>query len=100
MKYFRKENRYCANQYVTRMRESFGEMIAKDCIDNNENDFCFHEHNKIIVKICVKFYHDCWRERYNETHDSEMQKVEVQNEIIKFKEEAINGNIKEFNRHS
>ena len=75
-------------------------MIVKDWIGNNENEFCFYKHSKIIVKMCMKFYHNCLKERHNAMHNPEMQKVVIQNKIIKHEEEVINGKIKEFDMHA
>ena len=53
-KYVHKGNSYCTNQHVIGTLELFREMIVKYRKDNNENEFRFHEHIQIVVKMRPK----------------------------------------------
>ena len=55
---------------------------------------------KRLLLKCVTFYHDFWKEQFTTMNYPQMQKVMIQNEIIKFKEEVTNSNVKEFDRHA
>ena len=44
--------------------------------------------NKIIVRHCVKFYNECWKDRNNIMHDEEKQKVRLSEWFEKEKSKA------------
>ena len=88
------ETEYYANQQLIGIKALFRGVIVKEWVAVNNDNMNYHEYNRILVKSCMQFYHNCWKERCEELHKDNMQKEILEEEIKNMKEEANNGIIK------
>ena len=65
----------------------------------NHNNINFHAHNKVLVKFCVHFYHECWKRRCVVLYNPEVQNHVLKEEILVIMEEASNEEIEGLSRH-
>ena len=65
-------------------------MIVKEWSDVNQDEIDYFEHDKVIVKSCVHFYHECWKTRCVELHKEENQLKLLREQVKKFKESDVN----------
>ena len=72
----------------------FRGVIVKEWVAVNEDNINYHEYNRILVKSCVRFYHECWKERCEALHAENKQREVSEEEIKNMKEEATQGTIK------
>ena len=54
----------------------------------NQKYIDFTSCNKQIIKICVKYYHDCWKRRCVALHDPPVQRKVLQENVAEIKEET------------
>ena len=59
----------------------------------------FRPYNKVIVKMCVKHYHECWKRRCVVLHDLEVQRKKIQENIVAIKEEIIKREVEGLRMH-
>ena len=62
-KHFNNEYQHCANQHLICCEDVFRGLIAKDWVMYNCNSANFHPYDKVLIKNCVKHYHECWKRR-------------------------------------
>ena len=48
-------------------------------------------YDKVRVKKCVKYYHECWKRRCVVLHDPSVQRKVLQENVVAIKEEANRG---------
>ena len=65
----------------------------------NHNNSKFYAHNKVSVKSCVHFYHECWKRRYIVLHDPEVQQKVLKEEVEAIMEGANKEEIEELRRY-
>ena len=65
----------------------------------NHININFHVHDKVLVRSCAHFYHECWKRRYVVLHNPEMQKNVLKEEALVIMEEAIKEEIEGLSRH-
>ena len=51
-------------QAIIGMKNAFQGIVVREWAEENEEQIDFHEHNKVIVKMCVKYYHNMQKLRY------------------------------------
>ena len=47
----------------------------------NHNINKLHAPNKVLVKSCVNFYHECWKRKCIVLHDPEVQQKVLKEEV-------------------
>ena len=52
----------------------FRGIIVRDWETGNECETKYHEHNKILVKRCVRYYCDRWNERCNRRYSDSIRR--------------------------
>ena len=82
------EEEFCTNQKVAGYDKLFRGLVVKEWIDVNEGKVDFHGHNRVLIKICVSFYHECWKSRYIVLHLEEYKTniLRKQVELMKLQE--------------
>lgn len=81
-RYFEQDGQLYTNQSKLGMKNLFRGMIVKQWVDTNQSDIDYLEYNKVFVKSCVTFYHECWKSRCVELHKDEVQ-IELLREQVK-----------------
>ena len=74
-KYLKNESNFYDNQEILDCREMFRGIVVKKWVIQSEEEILFDECNKILVKMFVKFYHDCLYNRRNIMHELENRKI-------------------------
>ena len=98
-KYFNDNEDYYTNQQMIGHRDLFRGVVVKEWVMKNHNNINFHAYNKVLVKISVQFYHECWKRRCVVLHDPEVQKKVLKEEVLVIMEEASEEAIEGLNRH-
>ena len=98
-KYFNNNDDYYTNQQLIGHRELFRGVVVKEWVIENQNNINFHAYNKVLVKSCVQFYHECWKRRCVVLHDPEVQKKVLKEEVLVIMEEANEEAIEGLNRY-
>ena len=94
-RYFSGDETECyTNQQLIGIKALFRGVIVKEWVAVNNENINYHECNRKIVKSCIRFYHDCWKERCEALHKDDKQKEALEEEIKNMKEEANKGTIK------
>ena len=73
-KFFNNSNDYCTNHQLIGHRDLFRGVTVKEWVMGNHNVSKFHACNKVLVKSCFHFYHECWKIRFVVLHDPEVQR--------------------------
>ena len=76
-KYFDNNNYYYTNKQLIGHINLFRVVIVKEWAIGNHNKINCHVHNKVLVKICIHFYHECWKRRCVVLHNLEYQHNEL-----------------------
>ena len=53
----------------------FREYIVKLQVRMDMHNSIDYKYNKVIIKECIEYYHNCWKERYKTLHDSNKQQM-------------------------
>ena len=59
------------------MKYIFRGIVTKDWTSLNPIENKDFKYNRIIIKLSVEFYHDCWKHRCDKAHDETVQKVRL-----------------------
>ena len=59
----------------------------------------FHLHNKVLIKNCVKHYHDCWKRRCVVLHSLEVQRKVLKEDVLAMMEEGSKHEVIGLRRH-
>ena len=62
-KYFNNDNNACTNKQVIGYEELFRGVILKEKVMLNQKKVDFRPCNKVVVKMCLKYYHESWKRR-------------------------------------
>ena len=62
------------NQQYIRMKYLFQGYIIKAWHRMNFGTTKYYYHNKIIIRICIEFYAECWKHRNEVLHKPELQR--------------------------
>ena len=73
-------------------------VAVKEWAMGNHNISKFHARNKVLVKSCAHFCHECWKRRCTVLHDSEVQWKVPKEEVEVIMEEANNEEIEGLRR--
>ena len=98
-KYFNNDDYYYTNQQLIGHRGLFRGVIVKEWVMGNHNNINSHACNKVLVKSCVQFYHECWKRRYVFLHDPDVQRKVLEEELLAIKDEAEKDAIKGLSGH-
>ena len=77
----------------------FRGIVINNWVVKCNNEINFDDHHKLLVTMCVRFYHECWRNRFKIMHEFENQKVVMINEIEHIKEDENSGIISNLFRY-
>ena len=55
-------------------------LIVKEWVLSNQKRIDFKSHNKVIVKMSIEYFHECWKRRCSVLHE-----IEVQRKVFKIK---------------
>ena len=87
-KFFDNSNDYYTNQQLIWCRDLFRVVIVKEWAMGNHNIGKLYACNKVLVKICIYFYHVFWKVICVEWHDLQVQKKVLKEEVEVIMEEA------------
>ena len=76
-KFFNNSNDHCTNHKLFGCRDLFRGVVVKKWVMGNHNISKCHAFNKVLVKICIHFYHECWKRRCVVLHNLEYQHNEL-----------------------
>ena len=65
----------------------------------NQKWINFYSHNKVIVKICIERYHECWKRRCPTLRNPEVQDKVLKDEVLAIIEEASKEEVYELRRY-
>lgn len=77
----------------------FQGVIVKEWVMKNHKNMNFYVCDKVLVKSCTQFYHECWKRRYVASHNPEVQKKLLKEEVLVIIEEASKEEIKGLSRY-
>ena len=55
---------------------------------SNQKRVDFKFYNKVTVKMCVEYFHECWKRRCIVLHEPEVQRKVLQDEVLAIAEES------------
>ena len=101
MKYVRNDDEcdYQTNQQYVGMKELFRGFVVKVWFGVQLNDPKYHHLNKIIVKKCVNYYLQCWKDRNEDHMNEEKQRTRVlrwYHKLLKKVEESTDMQVKKY----
>ena len=89
--YFNDDNNDHINQQLSRCKDLFRWVKMKERVVSNQTRIDFKSCDRVIVKICVNYYHECSKQRWVALHDSEVQRKVSQDKVLAITEEASKG---------
>ena len=99
-KHFNNDN----NAYVDHQLIGHGELfkgeIVKEQVMSNQKQIDCRSHDIVIVKMCVKQYHECWKRRCVVSHNRELQRKVLQENVVAITKEASKGEVKGLRRYA
>ena len=75
------ENDVPGSQNIIGFKQLFRGYIVKDWFDANVDETKYATANKVIIKECVMFYNQCWKERNELVQKDTQRKVKLLNEV-------------------
>ena len=63
------EDEYETNQHYFSMKELFRGYVVLDWLEVDLRCRKYKKFNKIVVKRCVEFYNECWKNRNEVSHN-------------------------------
>ena len=73
--------------------------MVKEWVMLNQKLINFHSHNKVIVKCCVEYYHECWNRRCVVLYNQEVKNKVLREEALSFIEEASKEEVEGLRRY-
>lgn len=70
-RFLKNKREFTSAQELIGMKNIFRGIVVKEWVEQDEECINFHECSKVIVKICMKCYHDMQKLRCVEWHKEE-----------------------------
>ena len=86
-KHFNHDNNPYTNKQLIGCKDLFGGVIVKEWVVSNQKRIDFKLYNKVIVKICIEYFHECCKRRCIVLHELEVQRKFSQDELLEIEEE-------------
>ena len=96
-KHLNNEDYHYANQQLTCSKDILRGAIVKYCVVGNSDSINFHLNNKVLIKQCVKFYHECW-EKCVALHSTDSHKNASKEDVLEIIEEATKDDVVKFQK--
>ena len=88
--YMNGSNDVPGSQNVIGFKMLFRGYVVKDWFGGNSEETKYHNTNRMIVKSCVKLYHDCWCQRNDLMQNDKNKKDRLLEEVQRILEEYKN----------